>query len=356
MLEERAERIQTLEQRAEKNEDVIEKYRAREQAIVDSLAAAQNESRQRLKDAQEKADALIGEARRTAESAVQAAETSAGEIVQKAEAYRDTLIAEAKARADAMLSEAKDKSGAILSQTQAAVAEYEETLTRYNALIEENALHAREKAAQYASFLQTQKLAVPELTKTAETLADAPYAPQVELPSAEDNPAQLMRNIYTLESREIPNEAKVRPAYPTPPPEEAVVTETVEAAVAVEVELAPESAATELPDLAPRPEPEPAEESAVAVDPEKMPEPEQSSEPENTADAEEELPDLAPRPETAEWKPEDEAITPEWQPEAEMEEPGAPTVGELTGERPVDDEVEMSLDALLDEIIRAGEQ
>ncbi len=279
LLEERAERILVMTQRMENQNQIIDNYRAREQAIVDSLASSQAEARARIEAAQAKADALTQSAQEQAKHAIAAAEAQA-----------QSTLAEARAQAEELLASARAQSGLLVEQARASTVESEQKAARYNALVTQTAAQMREGMEQFASFISGGTV---DLSKSA-----APQVAQEELPDAQGDPARLMQNIYTLQNRDIPGSVQQQ-TFPVPKPE--------------------------------------AEEAQNGKQPEMR--------------QDEEVADLAPRPE-AEWWPENEAEpAEEWRPEPEPELE-IPTVSELMPDEPDD---ELSLDALLDEIIKAGE-
>ncbi|HRX59326.1 MAG TPA: hypothetical protein P5075_11185 [Eubacteriales bacterium] len=183
LLEERIQRITLLETRIDTMEQLIDGYRRREQAIIDTLRSSQ-ESAEKTK-----ADAL-----RRAEEAVSQAEQRAEQALASAEAEAAAIRAAAQEKADALLTAAKEESARLQAEAAVAMRAHEEALASYNALLQRSAGQAQESAAQFAAFMAGQRIEPP--------------AAMQDLPDPEGDPAQLMRNIYRLQNRPIPEAAE----------------------------------------------------------------------------------------------------------------------------------------------------
>lgn len=322
LLNERTERIMVLEQRIDTLNQTLDGYRAKEQAILDSLTASQEEARERIATAQKKAEALTTSAQAQADSLLSQARTQA-----------DAEVNRAQSEANALLAAAREDCKQIITNAQNEAADYEQAIARYNALLTNLATQMQENAQQFAAFAGS---AAIDYTVVGQTNSAAQAA--ASLPDAQDDPAQVMRNIYTLQNRDIP---------------ESVHQEQTQAPVEPEP-------AHEAPWFAQEQQPVGEEQQPIlASEPEQEATPVEKQQPVQEPVAEpaqeEEIPDLAPRPEP-EWSPEDEATSAgEWQPEMEPDIGDIPTVSELMPDEPVASADELSLDALLDEIIKAGE-
>lgn len=335
LLEERAERILLLERRLESKNETLDGYRAREQSIVESLTSSQAEARERIAAAQTRADALtksveeqaariMAEAETHAQSAISSAQARSDELLLKAQAQAEQTVsnaeakarqtlAEAAARAERTLAEARAQSEQLRMQARQERDACETLAARYRAVIGKTAAQAMQSAHAFAAFVEECGAQLADCAKEEPQPENVPFAEGFSenaplqklqgepeqapvLQDAAGDPAKLMHNIYTLQNRDLPE------------------------SVRSEADKCDGNDAFAAPD-------EPFEE---------------------------ELPDLAPRPE-AEWQPEDEeGAAIEWQPELEPELE-IPTVSELMPDEPAGSDDELSLDALLDEIIRAGD-
>ncbi len=274
LLEERQERVNLLMRRVETMEELIKGYQTREQSVVDAMAAAQDAADRYLAESQKRAEAILLNAGREAE-----------ETTRKAQAERREL----------------------LKKTEAAVAEYERQIRAFNEALEENAAEAVRSTNRFAAALRKQKLPLSDLPDEARGLSGiAPEAP-ADLPETGGNPAALMRNIYKLENRDLPDFDL--PSY---------------------TELSDEDVAVRIGIPLMREEPEPPQADA----------------------AEESIPIYT----AAGGPPETQEPPAETRTAPIPQEPAAvPTVTQFVGggER---NETELTLDDLLDEIIQAGER
>lgn len=234
ILEERVERIGLLEQRLETLSQLLDGYKAREQAIVDSLSHA--------------------------------SETAAGRLAQ-AEASAQQIVMSAQAQADSLLGAAREESTRILNKTELAVRQYEERLASYHANLEQSAAEVEATAARYAAFIKERRFD-GEHRQIIEPVAES--APPVDLPDHQNDPQLVMQNIYKLQRRDIPAPAE-------PAPDEPDLFEEIIA------DLGPRPAPVDEPGPAPKPVPKPSAAPAPppAPAPEWQPEPEQEWAPED---------------------------------------------------------------------------
>lgn len=290
-LAEREAQIARLEQRIQTMDGLIEGYHSRETAIVNALTHAHE----------------------TAAEVVEEAEKRAKEILDEAEAAAAETRKRAQTDADGMLEQARSHSAQLLTQAEATVSEYETTIAAYNAALEQAAAEAAANAQRFAAFSRGHKIQPADLTEEVDGLHELPFAPRMDLPDPEGNPAQLMHNIYRIQNR-VPPEGGA-PAEPPAPPE----------------------AGHDAPPAPPAP-PAPAGE-----------------EPRPGPTAPEEMRTAAPAPQQAE---DGQALPPK--PPAPLPDDGAedvpvPTVDGVLP-KGKDDREDASLDELLEEIINAGEQ
>lgn len=201
--------------------------------------------------------AIVGaltHAHETAAEVIADAETRAKRILDDAGAAAESLRATAETDAARMTEEARRQSAQLLSRTEATVAEYETAIAAYNAALESAAAEAAASAERFAAFSRGHRIGPSELRDEVQGLHEMPYAGPMELPDAAGDPAQLMRNIYRLQNR-IPPEG----GYPPAP--EPAAGGTPEAPPAEQRDAMPASPPVEPPESAPpveRPEDAPA--------------------------------------------------------------------------------------------------
>ena len=240
LLEERFERIALLETRIDTMDQLVEGYRAREQAILDTLqsakersakmlqeasaeaeqtrAAAKNESEQALRAAREEAQYTLNAAREEAERALTTAKQEAERTRASAKADADALLTDAAAvsgslRADAerrtaeLVAIAKADSDRMLRDVEIIKREYEEMVESFNAMLAQNATELEVTATRFAEFVKDRKIDPPEIRmdgdafyKSVGVLNDA------LLPDASEDPSKLMQNIYRIQNRPLPED------------------------------------------------------------------------------------------------------------------------------------------------------
>jgi len=126
--------------------------------------------------------------------------------MQQVQEKADKRLAEAEEKARLIEQRAKQESSRLLSQTEATAAEYRDAIERYNAALEYAAAEAAANAERFASFVRGKKLTEGEIARETEGLSEIPFRSPVEdLPDPEGDPAQLMRNIYSIQNRVLPD-------------------------------------------------------------------------------------------------------------------------------------------------------
>ena len=234
LLEERFERIALLETRIDTMDQLVEGYRAREQAIFDTLQTAKESAAKIIEQAQseraqlrEEAEAESARVHAEAEAKLQEAE----EFRLKARAEAEAVLADAINTANALKKEAerqgvelnatvKADSERMLRDAEIIKREYEEMVDSFNAMLEQNASELEITAARFAEFVKNRKIDRSEVRldgnafyKSVGELSDA------NLPDASGDPALLMQNIYRIQNRPLPEDrlevaAQEEPAQP----------------------------------------------------------------------------------------------------------------------------------------------
>ena len=240
LLEERFERIALLETRIDTMDQLVEGYRAREQAILDTLQSAKERTAKMLADAGAEAEQTRAKAKAEAEELVRLVKEEAERTLRtaRAEAQHELFAAKeeaermrasAKAESDALLTDASAVSGSLRADAEKRTAElvaiakadsdrmlrdveiikreYEEMVETFNAMLAQNATELEVTAARFAEFVKDRKIDPPEIRmdgdafyKSVGVLNDA------ALPDASENPAMLMQNIYRIQNRPLPED------------------------------------------------------------------------------------------------------------------------------------------------------
>ena len=257
LLEERFERIALLETRIDTMDQLVEGYRAREQAILDTLQAAKERAAKMIEEATAEAERTRAAANAEAEQTRTAASTDAEQALETANREAEQLRTAAKEEADALLAHAQTVSSALQAEAErnttelVAIAkadsdrmlqdveiikrEYEEMVESFNAMLAQNASELQVTASRFADFVKDRKLDPPEIRmdgdafyKSVGLLSDA------ALPDASGDPAMLMQNIYRMQNRPLPediaegasHDKTQDPATAQDQPEKASVTQT----------------------------------------------------------------------------------------------------------------------------------
>ena len=200
------ERINALQQQLDSANAQLDDYRQREHAISRAITDAAQTADRIVTDAQKESDDIHDAAQRDfiatqkkGEEMIQSAYESARDIVKEAERTSEQKI--------------KD--------TDDAVAAYVQLLNQFNDSMKEQARQAEENVRKIADYYARLNRALPELFGEIPQLSDTLGKGEEEpLPDPEGDPGQLMRNIYTIQHRYIPQE-DMPDRTSTPPQEEA---------------------------------------------------------------------------------------------------------------------------------------
>ncbi len=219
-------------------------YRDKEQAIVEALTQAQTMAAQRAKEAEHAAAMRIEEAENQAKAVIENAEAAS----ESANARAERIIAEAQEKAYHITLEAKERANRYYLDVEKALVEYEGRLASFNAILVKQAESAREASNAYALTMEAtlvdrtgllrEEFGEVEAVKNADNLApvdamdaifskeetapvaaaeaqetapkdnvmDAIFSAPVEAEKFEatDDPRELIKNIYKIEKRDIP--------------------------------------------------------------------------------------------------------------------------------------------------------
>jgi len=210
LLEERFERIALLETRIDTMDQLVEGYRAREQAIFDTLQTAKESAAKLLEQAQAdgaqvraEAEAVLADAQSVRANARAEAEALLSDAINTA----NQLKTEAERRGNEVSASIKADSERMLRDAEIIKREYEEMVESFNAMLEQNASELEVTAARFAEFVKNRKIDHNEVRldgnafyKSVGEMNDA------NLPDASDDPSRLMQNIYRIQNRPLPED------------------------------------------------------------------------------------------------------------------------------------------------------
>ena len=170
----------------------LEAYKQREYAISRAITDAAETASRIVTDAQKESDDIHDSAQKVyldsqkkGEAVVQNAYENARDIIKKAETTSVEKIRE----------------------TDAAVSAYVQLLNQFNESMKEQARQAEENVRKLSDYYARLNSALPELFAEVPQLnATLEKQEEAPLPDPEGDPAQLMRNIYTIQNRYLPRE------------------------------------------------------------------------------------------------------------------------------------------------------
>lgn len=216
LLEERFERIALLETRIDTLDQLVEGFRAREQSIFNTLQATKANAANALEEAKAEGAKIIAEAeavRAEAEKIRNDARMEAEALLSQAITTANTLKEEAERRGNELTANIRADSERMLKDALIIKREYEEMVETFNGILEQNASELEVTATRFAEFVKNRRIDRSE----ARLDGDAFYKSVGEmndtaLPDASENPSLLMRNIYRIQNRPLPEDRQETPA------------------------------------------------------------------------------------------------------------------------------------------------
>ena len=186
------EKLQAQQQQLDTANGQLEEYRKREYAISRAITDAAETATRIVSDAQKESDDIHDSAQRD----FMASQKKGEEMVQTAyENARD------------IIREAEKTSEQKIKETDAAVCAYVQLLNQFNESMKEQARQAEENVKKLSDYYARLNSALPELFAEVPQISSCLSKEEGEpLPDPEGDPAQLMRNIYTIQNRYLPHE------------------------------------------------------------------------------------------------------------------------------------------------------
>ena len=186
------EKLQAQQQQLDTANGQLEEYRKREYAISRAITDAAETATRIVSDAQKESDDIHDSAQRDFMTSQKKGE----EMVQTAyENARD------------IIREAEKTSEQKIKETDAAVCAYVQLLNQFNESMKEQARQAEENVKKLSDYYARLNSALPELFAEVPQVSSCLSKEEGEpLPDPEGDPAQLMRNIYTIQNRYLPHE------------------------------------------------------------------------------------------------------------------------------------------------------
>ena len=203
-----------------KKKKIIEEQNKTIAALQEKLSALQGQldsANTQLSDFKQRENAIckaITDAEQTADRIVTDAQKESDDIHDSAQrAFMDTqkkgeaLIQTAYENARDIVKEAERASDKKIQETDDSINTYVQLLNQFNETMKEQARQAEENVKKIADYYSRLNTALPELFGEIPQLSDSLGKKEEEpLPDPAGDPAQLMRNIYTIENRYLPHE------------------------------------------------------------------------------------------------------------------------------------------------------
>lgn len=186
------EKLQAQQQQLNTANAQLEEYRQRENAISRAITDAAAAATRIVTDAQKESDDIHDSAQRD----FMASQKKGEEMIQTAyENARD------------IIKDAEKTSEQKIKETDAAVCAYVQLLNQFNESMKEQARQAEENVKKLSDYYARLNSALPELFAEVPQLSNSiNNSGEEPLPDPEGDPAQLMRNIYTIQNRYLPKE------------------------------------------------------------------------------------------------------------------------------------------------------
>ena len=185
------EQLQSLQLEMDNVKSQLEAYKQRELSISRALT-----------DAAETASRIVTDAQRESDDIHDSAQKEYITSQKKGEA----IIQSAYENARDIIKEAEKTGEQKINETNAAVGSYVQLLNQFNDAMKEQARQAEDNLKRIAAYYTRLNNVLPELFAEVPKLSEPLNKQEEPLPDPEGDPAQLMRNIYTIENRYLPHE------------------------------------------------------------------------------------------------------------------------------------------------------
>ncbi len=203
-LDEQRAQMQAMQLELNASSEQIKKLHARESDVVSAMAQIESLRVRKLNEAEEHAAQIREEAKKTLDNARIEAESILANAKREAENARNA----ARAEADKSLEEAQTKADNLLAQAEASRQEYMQNTEQLNSRLASVAAECKAQLEAMQSFMERLHVSEEqrEGSEEIEDMRKALNAEPVSTPESYDDPAELMKNIYTIEKRDLPTQ------------------------------------------------------------------------------------------------------------------------------------------------------
>ena len=180
--------VAILAKKVETLSAALEEFKAKESAISGALTNAQRAADKVVADAEKERGFILDDAEEERRTAKKEAEE---------------IIADANREADAIIVKAKEKARALAMQAEAFMTEYRANAARLNESLQAAAVQAE----QFRSFASGTRLqGESELAGEYADVSALLEEKELNLPDDYETPSTLMKSIYAIENRELPEQ------------------------------------------------------------------------------------------------------------------------------------------------------
>ncbi len=184
--------VAILAKKVETLSAALEEFKAKESAISGALTNAQRAADKVVADAEKERGFILDDAEEERRTAKKEAEE---------------IIADANREADAIIVKAKEKARALAMQAEAFMTEYRANAVRLNESLQAAATAAAVQAEQFRSFASGTRLqGESELAGEYADVSALLEEKELNLPDDYETPSTLMKSIYAIENRELPEQ------------------------------------------------------------------------------------------------------------------------------------------------------
>lgn len=184
--------VAILAKKVETLSAALEEFKAKESAISGALTNAQRAADKVVADAEKERGFILDDAEEERRTAKKEAEE---------------IIADANREADAIIVKAKEKARALAMQAEAFMTEYHANAARLNESLQAAATAAAVQAEQFRSFASGTRLqGESELAGEYADVSALLEEKELNLPDDYETPSTLMKSIYAIENRELPEQ------------------------------------------------------------------------------------------------------------------------------------------------------
>ncbi|MEG1811053.1 MAG: DivIVA domain-containing protein [Clostridia bacterium] len=189
-LEQKERDISALKDRVSELSGKIDGYQNRETAVLNALTEAQTTGKRIIQEAEKRRDELV-----------MLAENEKMRILHEAEEITNN----AKHGAESITADAKMEAKRMLAQAEASMEEYRANADKLKAEVAEAAASAQHQAERFREFLGGVKLTnSTDYNSEFADISGMPDHKNIKLPEDYNNPAELMKSIYSIQGRNIP--------------------------------------------------------------------------------------------------------------------------------------------------------